>query len=62
MADFDFGQSNPEMDGLLQQIRETSWELMGHEVIRFDTWVQSKLLGKAFYPCLLEQLNVPVGP
>lgn len=53
---FDFVNPNDKMKALMPALSE-GWQVLGAEVIRFDTWVRAKQQGKDFYSLFLEELE-----
>lgn len=55
---YDFRKLTPEMEHILQALScEVAWLSLGHEVVRFDTWVRSKINKEPFYPLFIKELQ-----
>jgi hypothetical protein len=55
---FDFENPSKDMDthlGILEN--KTPWNPVSHEVIRFDTWIKTKISGEPFYPAFLQGIS-----
>lgn len=54
---FDFFTRSEEMQDLLEELSQTdNWKPEG-ELIRFDIWIQSKIIRRSYYPLLLDILE-----
>ena len=57
-AAFDFSEPSKEMQDILSKLRDgVMWEPVSHEVIRFDSWVVSKITHSTFYEQLLSDIQ-----
>lgn len=55
---FDYENPNAEMQQILVDLsKKESWAAVSHEVVRFDTWVRSKMTHQPFYDLLLEEIE-----